>query len=260
MHPILARALAAGSALVALAVAVALGAGVAEAAARPAARAAVPRSAASGPVRHVVLIGVPGLRWAQVSAAATPALWRLARRGSVGSLSVTGVSPVSCPADGWLTLNAGARAAAPRTATGSCARLPPVTEVRSAEMPTIISFNQPYNENPAWGLLRSAAGPSRCTTAVGRGAALALASRTGQVGTFLPQPAELTRAEMARCPLTVVDAGALAGPISGPTMRRSAGSARRSRPAPSWWWPGSPTPPRRTCGCWSSAGLASGPG
>ncbi len=70
----------------------------------------------------MVLIGVPGLRWAGVSAAATPALWRLAHQGSVGSLSVTGIHTLSCPADGWLTLNSGARAAAPRTAAGSCAR------------------------------------------------------------------------------------------------------------------------------------------
>ena len=40
------------------------------------------------------------------------------------------------------------------------------------------------------------------------GAALALASRSGQVGAFLPRAAGLTRAELARCPLTVVDLGA----------------------------------------------------
>jgi hypothetical protein len=48
----------------------------------------------------------------------------------VGSLSVTGIGPLSCSADGWLMLNAGARAAAPRTAAGSCAGLPAVTAVR----------------------------------------------------------------------------------------------------------------------------------
>jgi hypothetical protein len=188
------------------------------------------RTAAAGPVHHVVLVGVPGLRWASVSAAATPALWRLARQGSVGSLSATGVRTPGCPADGWLTLNAGARAAAPRTATGSCAPLPEVTEVQYrgragrtttlirthiSRMPSIVSANQAYNENPAWGMLRSAAGPGECTTAVGLGAALALASRSGQLGSFLPAPAALTRADLARCPLTVVDLGALpstAGP------------------------------------------------
>ena len=38
------------------------------------------------PARHVVVVGLPGLRWSDVSPAATPALWRLAGQGSVGSL------------------------------------------------------------------------------------------------------------------------------------------------------------------------------
>ena len=222
MHPILARALAAGSALIALASAVVLSAGVAEAGSAPATPA----------IRHVVLVGVPGLRWADVSAASTPALWRLARQGSVGSLSVTGVRTVSCPADGWLTLNAGARAAAPRTAAGSCAPLPAVSEVhyrggggvmrsrtQIAQMPSIVAANQVFNENPTWGMLRSAAGPGQCTTAAGRGAALALASRSGQLGSFLPGAAGLTRADLARCPLTVADLGALR-PAAGPVRAR----------------------------------------
>ena len=236
MDPILARALAAGASLAALAVAAALGAGVAGAAPRQPASPAL-----AGPVRHVVLIGVPGLRWTDVSAAATPALWRLARHGSAGSLSVTGVGPRSCPADGWLTLNAGARAAAPRAAAGSCAPLPAVTEVRYVggtgpggarrvvlapaqvqQMPGIVSANQAYNENPAWGLLRSAADPQGCTNAVGLGAALALASRSGVTGSFVPGPAHLTQADVARCPLTVIDLGALgpgADPVPGAQVR-----------------------------------------
>lgn len=165
------------------------------------------RTAAAGPVRRVVLVGVPGLRWADVSARATPELWRLARQGSVGSLSVTGLGAPSCPADGWLMLNAGARAAGPRTTAGSCAGLP-----AAAQVPAIVSANQADNENPVWGMLRSAAGPGQCTTAAGPGAALALASRSGQVGSFRPGAAGLTRAELARCPLTVVGLGALRAP------------------------------------------------
>ena len=186
MHPILARALAAGSALAALAVAVVISA--------PGAGAA-PRTVA---VRHVVLIGVPGLRWTDVSAAATPALWRLARQGSVGSLSVTGIHPVSCPADGWLTLNSGARAAAPRTAAGSCAPLAQVAQMRG-----IVSFNQPYNENPAWGMLRSAAGPAGCTNAVGP---VPLSPWPAGPARWVPScltRLDLTQADLARCPLTV---------------------------------------------------------
>jgi len=97
--------------------------------ARPlaASQAAAPHRDRTGVVpaaRHVVLIGVPGLLWTDVTAARMPALWRLARQGSDGSLSVTGVYPLTCPADGWLTLNAANRAAAPRPPGGASRRCP----------------------------------------------------------------------------------------------------------------------------------------
>jgi hypothetical protein len=192
--------------------------------------AAGPAGRGSTPVR-VVLIGIPGLRWTDVSATGTPALWRLARAGSVGSLLVSGVSTVTCPADGWLTLNAGARAAAERPASGACAPMPAVTAVTGRpvvtptsavavnsavagpaqvpSMPAQVAYNQQFHYNPHWGLLASAAGPGQCATAVGPGAALALASQAGRVGSFLPSASALTRPDLARCPLTVVDLGAL---------------------------------------------------
>ena len=54
-----------------------------------------PRAAAA---IHVVLAGIGGLRWSDISPTTTPALWRLARRGSVGSLVVSGIHPRTCPA------------------------------------------------------------------------------------------------------------------------------------------------------------------
>ena len=140
----------------------------------------LPGQAASVPAaRHVVLIGVPGLLWTDVTAARMPALWRLARQGSDGSLSVTGVYPLTCPADGWLTLNAANRAAAPRPPGGACPPLPAVTPAapaaghaggspaRIAQLPSIVSANAGLSENPSWGLLRAAAGPRGCATAAG---------------------------------------------------------------------------------------------
>ncbi len=193
--------------------------------------AVTPRRAGVATSAHrVVLVGVPGLRWSDVSATATPALWRLATAGSVGSLVVSGVTTRSCPADGWLTLNAGARAAAQRPASGQCAALPDVTYLATAgsagkptpaqvpSMPAQVSYNKQFHYNPRWGLLASAAGPRQCATAVGPGAALALASRAGQVSSFLPAASALSRQDLARCPLTVVDLGALpsaAGPGAG---------------------------------------------
>jgi hypothetical protein len=204
-------------------------------AAATAGSAAAPRPASGAPPRRVVLIGIAGLRWSDVSALGTPALWRLANRGSVGSLLVSGVTTVTCPADGWLTLNSAARAAAPRTAAGSCEPLPPVVPggsvvpgrpaaARVPRMPSLAAYNTQFSYNPHWGLLASAAGPGQCGTAVGRGAALALASKSGQVGSYLPSASALSRQDLARCPLTVVDLGALRS-----AARSSAASARAAQ-------------------------------
>jgi len=169
--------------------------------------------------RHVVIVGISGLRWDLVTPAATPELWRLAEGGSVGSLVDYAQQPTACPADGWLTLNAAARAQGPRPCTllpsvissgsissgsissgsissGSAARVP--------AMPGLIEENKRFHESPDWGLLGSLAS---CATAVGPGAALALASAAGAVTAYLPTAVDLSAAVLARCPLTVVDLG-----------------------------------------------------
>jgi hypothetical protein len=172
---------------------------------------------------HVVLVGIGGLRWTDVSASATPRLWRLAQDGSVGSLVVHTNDSVACPADGWLTLNSGTRASAPRSQGGKCAALPAVvtggtqhpgvpTAARISAMPSLTRYNQRFNYGPDWGLLARAAGPGRCATAIGPGAALALAGPQGQVPGYLPAATDATPATFARCPLTAVDLGALPAP------------------------------------------------
>ena len=168
------------------------------------ARAATP---APAPARHVVVVGLSGLRWSEVSPAATPALWRLAAQGSVGSLVDYAVLPLTCPADGWLTLGAGARAQSEHT-NAACGGFPAVVAAHGgAEVPglgALESYNQRFHDNPDWGLLAGAAG---CATAVGPGAALALADRAGHVASYLPSAAGLTAGVLSRCPLTVVDLG-----------------------------------------------------
>ena len=193
---------------------------------------------ASSAPRPVVLVGIPGLRWTDVSPSATPALWRLAGDGSVGTLVVHTIRPLTCPADGWLTLNAGARASVPHGTSGTCPqpsvvvpRLPAAGPARPPGMPvtadvpsvpSLIRYNRQFHYSPDWGLLTSAAGNS-CAAAIGPGAALALASPAGRVASYLPAAAAASRSAFARCPLTVVSLGALpSNSGSGATAARAA--------------------------------------
>jgi hypothetical protein len=162
------------------------------------------------PARHVVVVGISGLRWSDVSASATPTLWRLAGQGSVGSLVDYAVKPLTCPADGWLTLNAGARAQSDHT-NAACGAFPAVNRAGpGAVVPglgALETYNNQFHNSPDWGLLAS--GVPGCATAVGPGAALALADSAGHVASYLPSAAGLTAGVLARCPLTVVDLGSI---------------------------------------------------
>src|SRR5271170_1088250 len=170
---------------------------------------AAARAPAAPAPRHVVIVGLSGLRWSDLSPAATPALWQLAGQGSVGSLVDFAVLPLTCPADGWLTLNAGARVQTDHTDAG-CRTFPAVhpdgAGATVPALPGLIGYDQRFRTDPSWGLLGRAAG---CATAVGPGAALALAGPSGAVASYLPSPADLTAAVLSRCPLTVVDLGNL---------------------------------------------------
>src|SRR5580692_3683293 len=176
-------------------------------AALAAATPAAARAPQAAPARHVVIVGLSGLRWSDLSPTATPTLWRLAGQGSVGSLVDFAVLPLTCPADGWLTLNSGARAQSNHTDAG-CRAFPAVRQAGAGAtvpaLPGLIGYNQRFRNDPSWGLLGRAAG---CATAVGPGAALALAGPSGAVASYLPSPADLTAGVLSRCPLTVVDLG-----------------------------------------------------
>ena len=173
---------------------------------------APPAQASPAPPRaqHVVVVGLSGLRWSDVSAARTPALWRLAGQGSAGNLVDYAVLPLTCPADGWLTLNAGARAQSDHT-NAACGAFPAVRQAGAGAtvpgLPALETYNHQFHNNPDWGLLVGQT--PGCATAVGPGAALALAGKTGHVASYLPAPDQVTAAVLARCPLTVVDLGTL---------------------------------------------------
>src|ERR1700728_780976 len=114
-----------------------------------------PQVTAAAPARHVVIVGLSGLRWSDVSASVTPTLWRLAGEGSVGSLVDYAVLPLTCPADGWLTLNSGARAQSDHSDAG-CRTFPAVhpsnTGATIPALPALIGYNQRFHNDPDWAL------------------------------------------------------------------------------------------------------------
>jgi hypothetical protein len=91
-------------------------------------------------------------------------------------------------------------------------------------MPSLVSYNRQFSENPAWGLLARAARPGQCATAIGPGAALALAGPGGKVARYLPSASAAGRSAYSLCPLTVADLGALsaAGRHTGTASRAAA--------------------------------------
>ncbi|WP_229784328.1 hypothetical protein [Pilimelia anulata] len=173
-------------------------------------------------VDYVVVIGMAGLRWSDVDAARTPHLWRLAGRGSIGSLAVRSAHTPTCPQDGWLTLGAGNHAAWTPGTAGPCR-----TDAVRIERPDRIGAHLPdqralaaRNAELPWGAVPGALAEAlRCTVAVGPGAALAGARPYGRVDTYAPALPADPRELLSSCVLSLVDAGDLRGDA---TARRAA--------------------------------------
>lgn len=192
-------------------------------------------AAAAGPTApdppapaRVVVVAAAGLHWSDVSVVDTPTLAALTRTGSAGTLSVRSAEVVTCPAAGWLTLGAGGYAAvagpgsaapvAGATGTGVPGCEPPPPRPSDPELPVLPALRD-LN-----GRLRFGARPGTlgqhlpCATAVGAGAALAVAGPAGQLRHYAPTlPAEPTEL-LERCPLTVVDLGTVGDPSA--TLQR----------------------------------------
>ncbi|MBC6462311.1 hypothetical protein [Actinomadura sp. HBU206391] len=166
-----------------------------------------PAHAAGEPSDRVVLIGVPGLRWGDVKPKATPVMWRLAGEGAIANIAVRGVAPLSCPADGWLTISAGSRA---QPIDGDCALLPAPRRDGSGAFVPDFGELRAHNAGTTYaarvGLLGDVLnGIGGCTAAVGRGGALAAADSSGHVDYYRSSVAKMPHRGWTRCPLTVVD-------------------------------------------------------
>ena len=162
---------------------------------------AAPSSAEAG--GRLVIVGVPGLVWSDLEEADLPALQAAAADGAGASLTVRAVRSRACAVDGWLTLSSGRRAG---DVAGPC-RVPAAPGDDGA----VPGWSQyltaanagGYGANP--GTLGSVVelGGS-CVEAVGAGAAIAAADRTGRVARYSDSlPSELT------CEVVVVDGGTL---------------------------------------------------
>ncbi|MGL5858987.1 MAG: hypothetical protein ACRC35_11405 [Angustibacter sp.] len=199
----------------------------------------------------VVVIGVGGVRWADVTVDAAPRLAGLARTAAVGAVAVRSVRPSTCPVDGWLALSAGRRAA-DAAATDAADERPldlpcrPPRAIPAAggagtvpDWPRYLQAARGGTFDARPGLLAgSLAEAGRCATAIGPGAAVALATSSGRVPRYRLAAAEpqglagAVRQASTSCPLTVVDAGAVRDEDDAPASpEQGAGMVPGDRPA-----------------------------
>ncbi len=190
----------------------------------------------------VVLVGTAGLRWDDIGTLVTPTLWSLSRTGAVGVTVVRSVRASACPADGWLAVSAGNRAAGPLTPDGSCRTLrDPGADGAVPDWSQLRDTVAAQSYDAQLGVLGDTLRRGGVTAAgIGPGAAIALAAADGTtVGPTVPlptSPAQLRRdvtTALDGADLVVVDVGALRDPgyatRSAPDGAAPAGAADLTR-------------------------------
>lgn len=207
--------------------------------AAPAAATDDPGTGALQAADRVLVVGVPGLVWADLDPGLTPQLWELAEGSAIGALSVRAARSTTCLLDGWATLGAGNRARYP----GPAEPIPPVPVVQGDDAtgvpegpeqagPPVVDASLSYcgleEQTASLGLhepqvtlariaedeatARFGAEPGAlgdavgCATAVGRSAALAVAGPDTAltVHDALPGSAGETVPLLTGCPLSLV--------------------------------------------------------
>ncbi|MEU4510823.1 hypothetical protein AB0G05_15115 [Nonomuraea wenchangensis] len=174
-----------------------------------------PATAQSRPSGRVALIGVPGLQWSDLDAARTPALWELVGQGSSGSLSTRAVPPpdrgITCPVAGWLTVSAGQRAGADGRGCPAAPQ-PSGRGDGGATVPgwqAMTAYQSDTGYDARIGTLgQLVADGGGKVAAIGPGAAIAGADKSGNIAKYAPTPDAL--GDPAPYNLIVLDAAALA--------------------------------------------------
>lgn len=170
----------------------------------------------------LIIVGVGGLIWPNISAENTPTLWAMLEdpATSAGAVTVHTVGQPVCPAGGWLALSSGRPTPSPRLGSlcvdtyrtrpaGSGGNVVDWAQIKEGLAAT--SFE------PRLGTLREMLDSNGVeAAAIGRGAALALADETGWVADF----SRTITADNFDKQLTIVDAGSTsAEDLSGRSMR-----------------------------------------
>ncbi|WP_159621033.1 hypothetical protein [Ruania rhizosphaerae] len=213
------RARTAGNSILAVLAGILIACGIAV----PAHAAPQPTTESAGPV---VVIGVGGLAWSDIDES-TPALASLTEE-AVGSLVVRSVRSFTCPADGWLALSTGTRAADLEgpDRQGQCRFLlePSAGQVPGWEEYSAELASQNFQAEP--GLFGELLAAGDVTVAsIGPGAAIAAADAAGMVtehttltGTDLTR---WTSDTLTRADLLMIDAGSLRAGEDGFTLSTS---------------------------------------
>ncbi|SEG77158.1 hypothetical protein SAMN05444920_104454 [Nonomuraea solani] len=160
---------------------------------------------------RVALIGVPGLQWSDLGQQATPNLWRLVGEGASASLSTRAVPPpdrgITCPMAGWLTISAGQRAGTP---VRGCPAPPAPQGGTVPGWGMLAAYQAETGYDAQLGTLGQLVVDSGGkVAAVGPGAALAAADRSGNIANYAPTLDAL--GDPAAYNLIVFEAAALAG-------------------------------------------------
>jgi hypothetical protein len=206
--------------------------------------AAVTAAVTGTPSGHVVVVNIDGLMWSDITQSGTPTLYSLVGKSDVASLVTRAAPSNTCPADGWLTLNSGARSTGGmvhRYPVGTpittrlvalpnlyCAPLPTPpsgtpTVAESYSIPDFSSYTSPnsaFTYAPVFGSLQAPlAKAGSCVAASGPGALLGAADSTGHVSDYLGAPNTLTDAKLTQCALTLVDLGGLSDTEKPPSTQ-----------------------------------------
>lgn len=165
----------------------------------------------------VVIVGMPGLRWSDVTPEATPHLWAMLDDSAIGQMTTRSGRSRACPADGWLQLGTGNRARYPvldELDEGACQELPAMTPgsdgaARVDRWDAVVADNSELSFDAVPGLLGQTLGDTLgidrgCTASAGPGSGLGAADRDGVVDAWTPEPITLTRQAVRACPLLVV--------------------------------------------------------